>query len=53
MPPPDGVPGDSWEAALPTTLQWLDPGGDLPANALARLGEAPHEPPITLCPNDD
>lgn len=35
MPPPDGVPGDSWKVALPTTLQWLDPGGDLPANALA------------------
>ena len=51
LPPPDGVPGESWEVVLPTTLLWLDPNSDnLPSNSLARLGAAPHEPAIRLCP---
>lgn len=48
MPPPDGEPGESWEVVLPTTLQWLDDGEELPANGLARLGQAPHEPAVVL-----
>lgn len=49
MPPPDGEPGDSWEVALPTTLQWLDDkASGLPRNTMARLGKPPHEPPDQL-----
>ncbi|EFL37136.1 conserved hypothetical protein [Streptomyces viridochromogenes DSM 40736] len=51
MPPADGIPGESWEVALPTSLQWLDSGSDLPANAMARLGAAPHEPTVKICPD--
>jgi hypothetical protein len=51
MPPPDGEPGESWEVALPTTLQWLDDrGANLPRNELARLGQPPHEPNPKLLP---
>jgi len=53
MPPPDGEPGESWEVALPTTLQWLDDrAADLPRNALARLGQPPHDPPDKLLPDE-
>jgi hypothetical protein len=50
QPPPDGEPGESWEARLPTTLRWLDPDPDLPSNPLARLGKPPHEPADPLSP---
>jgi hypothetical protein len=52
LPPPDGEPGESWEVALPTTLQWLD-GRDvgLPRNELVRLGQPPHEPTDKLLPD--
>ncbi|HRD60104.1 MAG TPA: hypothetical protein PLZ93_03455 [Nocardioides sp.] len=50
VPPADGVPGESWEVALPTTLQWLDESV-LPRNELGRLGEAPHEPADPLLPD--
>jgi hypothetical protein len=53
MSPPDGEPAESWEVVLPTTLQWLDDNAILPSNALARLGEPPHEPAILLCPSAD
>jgi hypothetical protein len=53
MPPPDGEPGDSWEVALPTTLQWLDDkAAGLPVNTMARLGKPPHEPPEQLLGDD-
>jgi hypothetical protein len=52
LPPPDGDPGESWEVALPTTLQWLDDrGANLPRNDLARLGQPPHEPTDKLLPD--
>ena len=45
LPPVDGEPGESWEVALPTTLQWLDDeAAALPLNANGRLGRHPHEP---------
>lgn len=55
QPPPDGVPGDSWEVRLPTTLQYLDPKENLPRNDLARLGKPPHQPadPLSEPPGDD
>lgn len=54
MPPPDGEPGDSWEVALPTTLQWLDDKATgLPLNTMGRLGKPPHEPPDPLLGDDE
>lgn len=52
QPPPDGVPGESWDVRVPTTLRWLDPNPDLPTNPLAKLGKPPHEPadPLALHP---
>ncbi|HET9410963.1 MAG TPA: hypothetical protein VFO75_03675 [Candidatus Dormibacteraeota bacterium] len=53
MPPPDGEPGESWEVALPTTLQWLDDrAAGLARNELGRLGKPPHEPTDELLPDD-
>ena len=52
MPPEDGDPGESWEVAVPTALQWLDDDADLPHNSLGRLGQPPHEPKQPLCPDD-
>jgi hypothetical protein len=52
MPPADGEPGESWEVALPTTLQWLDDlAAGLPRNEHGRLGKPPHEPPDPLLPD--
>jgi hypothetical protein len=47
--PEDGVPAESWEIMLPTTLLWLDEEANLPYNPLARLGKVPHEPKYPLC----
>ncbi|OXM69334.1 hypothetical protein [Amycolatopsis vastitatis] len=54
MPPSDGEPCDSWEVALPTTLQWLDDkAAGLPLNTMGRLGKPPHEPPDPLLGDDE
>ena len=44
QPPTDGVPGDSWEAKVGTSLLWLEESDELPTNELSTLGKAPNEP---------
>jgi hypothetical protein len=52
QPPTDGVPGDSWEARVGTSLLWLEESDTLPVNELAMLGAAPNEPDPRLTPED-
>jgi hypothetical protein len=47
--PDDGIPLESWEVRLPTTLVWLDPDPSLPKyNAAPRL-DPPADPKARLC----
>jgi hypothetical protein len=49
-PPADGIPGESWEAVIGTTLVWLDTETNLPKNPIAALGKPPNEPKVLLLP---
>ena len=44
------MPGDCWEARLPTTLMWLEDEAQLPQNETRRLGKPPHAPKDPYCP---
>ena len=49
LAPDDGVPGESWEARLPTNFRWLDDKPTLPHNDKAVLGAEPNRPKVVLC----
>lgn len=50
QPPEGGIPGESWDARMGTTMVWLDTSQELPRNPNTKLGQAPHAPqdPIIL-----
>lgn len=52
LPPPDGVPGPSWEARVGTDLLWLEMPAQPPRNARTELGLEPNgpDPAISLDP---
>ena len=47
--PAGGIPCESWETRMGTTLLWLDPNDDLPLNDARQLGRAPNEPKEPIC----
>ncbi|MEU3794437.1 hypothetical protein [Streptomyces fructofermentans] len=53
LPPPDGIPGESWEVRLPTPFRWLDASARLPHNPRGVLGLPPNEPVRPLCDHPD
>ncbi|WP_406409374.1 hypothetical protein [Streptomyces sp. NBC_01643] len=52
LTPADGIPGESWEARLPTAFRWLDDSARLPHNTRSRLGLPPSAPADPLCSPD-
>lgn len=44
QPPDDGIPGDSWEAKVGTSLLWLETPALPPRNTAGTLGAAPNTP---------
>ena len=50
--PDDGIPMDSWEVLLPTTLVWLDPDPSLPKSNPSNRLTTPTAPGARLCASD-
>lgn len=51
QPPEDGIPGDSWEAKIGTSLLWLETPATPPRNTMGTLGVAPNTPRPLLLPD--
>lgn len=49
QPPKDGIPGESWEVRLPTSLIWLENPAGLPKNPAPKLAPPPGEKKWCIC----